>query len=273
MRIEAFVDSVKSDEFDNIRNKTLNELVNYIMNNHLERYYITLESSPIYIFNHEEIINIFFKNILEWTFEEFYNKEIKNKYNDLYKIEANRHIIDVYNQMRKAKLHFAPVIKNEKLIGEIAFSTLSLKISFIAIKDVLTNTYNQKYFNVLIDEYNEISQDLGIIMIKIYNLAIFESLYGYDFKNKILKLFGEVIKNSVRDVDFVFRNDDIFKILTFNDSEVTLKIKHRIEDKLKDLEVDKIAIPYKVVATHVPELEPNVFLAIENLEEKLIKRD
>jgi diguanylate cyclase (GGDEF)-like protein len=211
------------------------------------------------------------KNLLSLTFKEFY--ENLENYN-LEVIDANRHIIDTYNYLRTKKLHFAPVVKNNELIGEVAFSTLSLKISFIAIKDTLTNTYNQKYFDVLIDEYNEISQALGIIMIKIYDLAIFESLYGYDFKNKVLKLFGQVIKNSVRDVDFVFRNEDVFKILTFNNAEITMKIRQRIENKLSTLKIDEnISISYKVVATQVPELENNIFLAVEELEEKLIKRN
>jgi diguanylate cyclase (GGDEF)-like protein len=270
MKIEAFVDPVKSDEFTVIKNKTLEEIINFINKNNLERYYITVDKKPIFMFNHAEIIEIFLKNKLNKTFEEYFNS--LDNY-ELEIIDASRHIIDTYNYLRKHKLHFAPVVKNDELIGEIAFSTLSLKISFIAIKDPLTDTFNQKYFDVLIDEYNEISQALGIIMIKIYDISIFESLYGYDFKNKILQEFAKTIKESLRDVDFVFRNDDVFKILTFNDSEITLKIKHRIEDKLKDLEVDKISIPHKVVATHVPELEPNIFLAIENLEGKLIKRD
>jgi diguanylate cyclase (GGDEF)-like protein len=270
MKIEAFVDPVNSDEFYVIKDKTLEEIIKYINEKELERYYITVDKKPIFMFNHAEIIDIFLKNKLNKTFEEYFHS--LDNY-ELETIEATRHIIDTYNYLRKCKLHFAPVVKNDELIGEIAFSTLSLKISFIAIKDPLTDTYNQKYFDVLIDEYNEISQALGIIMVKIYDISIFESLYGYDFKNKILKKFAETLKKSVRDVDFVFRNDDTFKILTFNDSEVTLKIKHRIEDNLKNLEVDNISIPHKVVATHVPELEPNIFLAIESLEGKLIKRN
>jgi diguanylate cyclase (GGDEF)-like protein len=270
MRIEAFVDSVKSDEFDFIKEKSLKEIIKYINENKLERYYVTLNKKPVFVFTPVEIIDIFLQNKLDKTFEAYFLSLENYK---LETIEANKHIIDTYNYLRSKRLQFACVVKNEELIGEIVFSTLSLKISFIAIKDPLTNTYNQQYFDILVEEYNEISQALGIIMIKIYDISIFESLYGYDFKNKILKTFAYVIKNSVRDIDFVFRNEDVFKILTFNNAEITMKIKHRIEDRLKDLKIDDITIPCKVVATNIPELESNIFLAVEGLEEKLIERD
>jgi len=271
MKIEAFVDPVKSAEYNSVKNKTLEEIIKYINKNEIERFYITIDKKPIFLFNHAEIIDIFLKNRLHLSFEEFYNLLEDYK---LGVIDSNKHIIDTYNYLRKNKLHFAPVVRNGELIGEINFATLSLKISFIAIKDPLTDTYNQKYFDVLVDEYNEISEALGIIMIKIYDLSIFEGLYGYDFKNKILKEFGTQIKNSVRDVDFVFRNEDVFKILTFNPSDITMKIKNRIEERLKEkTKIDEILIPYKVVATHIPDLEQNIFLAIDSLESKLIKRD
>ena len=110
-------------------------------------------------------------------------------------------------------------------------------------------------------------------MVKIYDIDIYLSFYGSGFIKKILKSFSEKIRKSIRDVDFIFRNDNTFKILTFNNAEITMKIKKRIDEKLKNLEIDGIKIPYKVVATHIPEIDDNILLGIEKLEKKLIKRD
>jgi len=74
-------------------------------------------------------------------------------------------------------------------------------------------------------------------------------------------------------VDFVFRNEDIFKIITFNSDEIAIKIKDRIEKKLNETEINGEQVPFKVVATHVPGLESNILIAVEELERKLVKRN
>jgi len=267
MTIEKFVDKVNSFEFEEIKDWSLEKLIRYVRNNKILRLYITKENYPIFVVDPEVIIEIFLNNLLAQKVEDFV------KENNVFIIEANRHIIETYNFMRKEKLDFLAVIKDNKLIGEITFNTLSLKISYIAIKDTLTDTYNEKYFRVLVEEYNEIASDVGIVMVKILNLSIYEGLYGIDMVNKILKKVSDVLKNSIRDVDFLFRNDDVFKILTFNNAEITMKIKKRIEERLSDVEIDGIKILTKVVATQVPEIESNIILAIEELERKLIKGD
>ena len=232
--------------------------------------YVVDNNNLRYIFDYEGILDIFFQNLLQMKFDDYFNSLDGYK---IITIDSSKHIIDTYNYMRSLRLMYAPVLKNNQLIGEISFSTLSLKISYLAIKDNITNAFNQKYFNVLIEEYQEIDKEVGIIMIKIYDIDIFHSFYGSSFITKILKSFSEKIRESVRDVDFIFRNDNVFKILTFNNAEITMKIKKRIDEKLKNLKVDEIKIPYKVAATHIPELDDNILLGIEKLEKKLIKRD
>jgi GGDEF domain-containing protein len=264
MRIGKLVEPINSIELDEIKDKTLEEIINYTKEKKLNRLYVTQNERPLFVFTPEIFLDVYITNKLHVKIGDF----LKDKTPPV-SVDADKHIIDTYNYLRKHRLNFAPVVKDGKLIGEITFSTLSLKISFIAIKDPLTDTYNEKYFNVLVEEYNEIGMQVGIIMIKVENLSIYESVYGSDFESKILKAFGKTIKNSVRDVDFVFRNDNVFKILTFNNSEITMKIKHRIEGRLNDLVVDDLKVPFKIVATHIPELESSILLAVERLEGKL----
>jgi GGDEF domain-containing protein len=110
-------------------------------------------------------------------------------------------------------------------------------------------------------------------MIRIENLSIYEGIYGIDVVNKILVNVADLIRHSIRDVDFLFRNDDTFKILTFNNAEITMKIKERIQKRLENLKVNELQIPFRIVATHVPEISSNILLAVEELENKLIKWD
>jgi diguanylate cyclase (GGDEF)-like protein len=268
MTIESFVDEVDSFEIDEIRNRSLEEIIKYMQEKNIERLYVTENLYPVFMFNPTVIIDIFIKNLVMKKAGDYIDS-----HKNVEILDSNMHIIESYNYMRSKKLEYAAVVKDSKFIGEISFNTLSLKISFIAIKDPLTNTYNEKYFNVLIEEYNEIAGEIGIIMVKVLNLSIYEGLYGIDTVNKILINISEVLKKSIRDVDFVFRNDDLFKIITFNNAEITLKIKNRIEEKIKSLEIEKIPVHCRIVCTQVPELENNIILAVEELERKLIKRD
>jgi hypothetical protein len=52
-----------------------------------------------------------------------------------------------------------------------------------------------------------------------------------------------------------------------------MKIKKRIENKLNQTLIDDIKVPFIIVATHIPEIDSNIILAVEELERKLIKRD
>ena len=88
--------------------------------------------------------------------------------------------------------------------------------------------------------------------------------------NKIIKTFADVISNSVRKIDFVFRWDNQFRIITFNDLEITSKIFSRIQNRLNNLTIDDIHIPFKMCMSHVPQLQNDILLAIESCEEQFI---
>ena len=100
-----------------------------------------------------------------------------------------------------------------------------------------------------------------------------DGIYGLDIVNAILKEFAKVIKKSVRDIDFVFRNDYIFKILTFNNLEITDKIVTRLKNSLDLIECNGVKPSFNIVFSHIPELENNILSAIDFCEKKLIERD
>jgi len=270
MIVYNLLESVNYIEYDKIKDYKLRDIIFKLEEYKKERIYVTKNFYPIFVFNYKTILSMFINNELNIKFEDY----VKRNSQQLIILEYSKHIIEAYNYMRNNQVLFSPVIKDNKLIGEVSFSRLSLEIGFIAIKDNVTGLFDETYFNALIKEYNKIDDKLGIIMIKLLDIDLLGDLYGYNFKIEVFNHFSKLIKSSLRDIDFIFRNEDVFKILTFNNAETTLKIKDRIENKLSsNNKLDNVEIPFIIVVSNVPEIDENVLVAIERLEKKLIKRD
>jgi len=268
MFIEKYVDNIYSVELDELKNKTLEDLILKFHAKNLKRIYILKNKKPVNVLFPKNIIDIFLNKEQSKNAYEYFKK---SKY--LKCFDSGENVVDAYYKMRKDNINFMPVCKNGEIIGELDFDTLSLKISYIVVKDELTHVYNRKYFDVLIEEYNDFSKPLGIIFICIKNLPVYEGLYGLETGEKIIKQFAKTISSSVRKIDFVFRWDNEFRIITFNDLEKTSIIYERIKENLSILEIDALKIPFNSCMAHVPELQNNILSAIEECEEKLIKRD
>ena len=268
MKLDDYIDKVQSIDLINLKNKTFNDLIAKFHAKNLMRLYILKENKPVFVISPKEIVEIFLKNLHT---QNVYNY-LKDR-NYLRCLNSDIHIIDAYYQMRKNKLSFIPVCKDNKLIGEIDFNTLSLKIAYIAIKDELTGVYNKKYFDVIIEEYRDFKKPIGIIFLEIRDLPVFEGLYGVDMEFDILKNYAKILKNSIRDIDFIFRWDNQFRIMIFNSLEITVKIFERIKIKLENLIINELKIPFNICMTHIPEIHNDILLGIEECEEKLIKRD
>lgn len=266
MKVEKYVDKIQSVELEELKNKTLEDLILKFISKNLKRIYILKNKKPVGVISAKEIIDIFLKNNRSKNAYEFFAD------NDFMKcFGAEDNIIDAYYKMRKEKIDFIPVCKNGEIIGELNFETLSLKISYIVIKDELTHVYNRKYFEVLVQEYNDFNKPMGIIFIKIENLPVYEGLYGVDMVEKIIREFSKKILCSVRKIDFVFRWDNEFRIITFNDLQKTIIMYERLKENLEEIEIDSLHIPFKTCLAHVPELQNNILSAIDECEEKLIE--
>jgi diguanylate cyclase (GGDEF)-like protein len=270
MTLKNYLEDVCYKETADLEDKTLADLIAYIYKCDTSTFYIVENRKPVFIFTSSDMLEIFMKNMLD----EKINDYVKNNPKELKKLSVKTNILDAYYFMRSNKLKHIPIVdKNGRLIGEISFKTLSLKIADIVIKDPLTGLFNQKYFDVLLEEYNEFNKPLGIIYIDLKNINILEGFYGADKINKIIKMYAKAVKSSVRDIDFVFRMGYRFKILTFNNLEITDKIVNRIKTKLENTSYDGIKVAFDMSFSHVPELENNVLAAMESCEKKLIERD
>jgi len=268
MQIKDYIDKIKTVDFEEIKNLKVEDLIYKFHAKKCEKLYLLKENKPVFVLEPKKIVDIFLHHQNEKTLEEFLSDKSFLKCFD-----SEMNIIDAYYQMRKENLEYIPVCENGTVIGEINFNILSLKISYIVIKDELTGVFNRKYFDVIIEEYNDFNKPMGLIFIEIQNLPIYEGLYGIETVHKIFKSYAEILKNSLRDIDFIFRLDNQFRIIIFNNLEITIKIVERIKDKLNNFTIEGIHIPYKLSFSHIPELENNIISAIEECERKLIERD
>jgi len=270
MIISDYIEKAHFKELNDLKNKTISDLIAIMKQYECHSFYITNNKYPIYVFTFSDILDIFTKNKLNENVYDYINKNKKR----IKTISITSNILDAYYYMRSNNLTNAPVInKNNELIGELTFKTISLKITDIVIKDPLTGLYNKKYFDVLIEEYNEFDKPIGIIFIEFTNLNILKGFYGIDIIEKLIKLYAKTLKNSVRDIDFTFRINNQFRILTFNNLEITDKILKRVKNNLQNVEYQEIKANFEISFSHVPEIDDNILLALENCEKKLIKRN
>jgi diguanylate cyclase (GGDEF)-like protein len=269
MNLETYYDKACFKELSEIHNMPISEIINFMHECHSKTFYITHKKNPIYIFTISDLMEIFRKNLMSTKIIDY----IQQNQKPLYKIEIEKNIIDAYYFLRNLKINQAPVTKNNEIIGEINFKIISAKIADIAIKDPLTHLYNREYFDVLLNTYQKFDKPIGIIFVELQNLPIIEDFYGIDTLNDLIKAYALTTKSKVRDIDFTFKIDNTIRVLTLNNLEITEKIAKRIDNALKDIEIDGIKLNYEVIFTSVPEEEENIFIAIERLNQKLIKRD
>lgn len=268
MLLKEYIDEVFTIDLEDIKDLSIEDIILQFHAKNLKRMYILNENRTVFVLSPKEIVDFF----LNYDIKQNIYEVLKDK-NPLDCFNAKKHIIDAYCEMRKENLDFIPACENGKFIGEIDFNVLSLKISYIVIKDELTGVYNKKYFDVIVEEYKDINKPIGLILIEIKDLPIFEGLYGVDMVYKIIESYAKILKRSVRDIDFIFRWDNQFRIMVFNNLEVTAKIFERIKNKLDQLKINEIHIPFNICMTHIPEMSNDILIGIEECEEKLIKRD
>jgi diguanylate cyclase (GGDEF)-like protein len=266
MTIEKYIEPVFFKEKNDIANITIKELIGYLHKYKIDSIYLTENKFPVYLFESIDFIDAFLNNELEDKIQSYIEKHKK----EIFTLKYNTNIVDAYNYMRSKNLKRSAVVKDNKLIGEVTFKIISSKIADIVIKDPLTGVFNEKYFEILTEEYKDFDKPIGIIYINFKNIGIIEGLYGEDKVFKILKALARLIKSSVRDIDFVFRNNNLFKLLTFSNLEVTKKIVERIKSRLDSFEIDGLKMAYSLAFSHIPELQNNILLAIDEIENKLI---
>jgi diguanylate cyclase (GGDEF)-like protein len=71
--------------------------------------------------------------------------------------------------------------------------------------DQLTNLYNRRYLDETLNNFTGSSSSYALIVLDIDYFKNVNDSYGHDYGDEVLKAVAEILKNSLRDGDFVFR--------------------------------------------------------------------
>ncbi len=113
------------------------------------------------------------------------------------------------------------------------------KIKELTIKDDVTKLYNARFLHEALDK--EVSRarrharKLSIIFIDIDHFKNVNDTYGHLVGSKVLSEFGNLIKDSLRNIDIPTRygGDEYVIILPETDKKGALRVAHRLRNKLK----------------------------------------
>ncbi|MCL4416784.1 MAG: GGDEF domain-containing protein [Actinobacteria bacterium] len=126
------------------------------------------------------------------------------------------------------------------------FHNKTLKLSELAIKDQLTNLYNRHFFNEIIEretaKAERRKESLSFIMIDVDNFKKINDTLGHFTGDKLLVEAANIIKNTVRKSDIVFRygGDEFLIILTNTGSDTRTNMVQRISDAVDKWNKDKM---------------------------------
>ncbi|MGM0368712.1 MAG: diguanylate cyclase domain-containing protein, partial [Actinomycetota bacterium] len=121
------------------------------------------------------------------------------------------------------------------------------KLEFLSYHDELTGLYNRAFFEKEIERLDTERQlPLSILMMDLNNLKYVNDKLGHLEGDKLLKKFGEILKNCCRSEDIIARwgGDEFTVLLPKTSKFLARKIIRRIEKKL-DLERSK-GVPLSV---------------------------
>ena len=183
-------------------------------------------------------------------------------------IKLSDNLIYVYNLMRNKYIYLPVVDKENNIIGELYYATISKKFYDILLKDKEINCYNQEFYNLLLKNF-EIFENInyGLIVIKPLNLNILYNFYGNKFIKNILKKISIEIEKSLRRIDLIFFFKNLFFIITFNVSnkEILNKIQNRVLNKLNQLDFNKTSLDFIADNIHIPSEEKELYLANDKI--------
>lgn len=161
--------------------------------------------------------------------------------------------IGIYSHKKidyKNQKTFEIILNELKLLMQIKH--LHSKTKLLTIIDPLTNLYNRRYYQEIIEREfaraKRYGSELSIAMFDIDNFKKINDTYGHQFGDEVLKKVSEIILSSLRNTDFAFRygGEEILAVLTNSSSDQAFIPIERIREKIENCQLEYDGNPVKV---------------------------
>jgi diguanylate cyclase (GGDEF)-like protein len=263
-----------SIDYSEIRDMTLADISKLFIEKYKDVLVVLKSRKPFYILTAIDIIDNLVSHNDYYTFERFIEKFSKS----IISLSIEKTIFEAYNLMRSNRIHHLVIVnENDEFKCIINMDDFATFLTDIALKDEMTDLYNKRFFEFIIDKYNKNEIEIGLIFIDLDNFKILNDNYGHMFGDKVIKKTADIIKSSIRDIDFAFRfGGDEFVVIVVARQNVLLKIVKRIKEKINKAVIENVKLQASIGYAHFPtegDIQSVIDLADKRMyEEKRIKK-
>jgi diguanylate cyclase (GGDEF)-like protein len=259
-------DSVKSVELYDVADDTLEKISQEFVNNHLETFVVLKNKKPYYIFTSSDLIEALVDGYDKLSLFQYI--QIKEK--DLIVANINESIFEAYLKIRNKKIHHLIVVdENGDFYKVVTIGDFAQFLTEIAIKDPLTGLYNRRFFEFLLDKFQNEDLEVGIIFLDVNKFKELNDKYGHDFGDTILKKISNIIKRSIRNIDYAFRvGGDEFIVMVVATVDILDKIAKRLEKSL-NFEYKGVKISVSIGYAHYKNDSDDIKKVIELADKRM----
>ncbi len=235
-------------EYNDIKNLKVFEISKYFKKENIDIIMILNNKKPYYLITSKDIIEVLLMHMDEMTVKELIDKYPKK----FITLKENESIFDAYKLMRTYNINYIIVVDEEgKFKNIINYDYLATFLAEMAIKDEITGLYNRRFFEFLIEKYENSDYDIGILFIDLDNFKNINDTYGHNIGDEILRKVGFTIKSSIRDLDYGFRyGGDEFVTMLFTSKDVLKKVAQRLFEKINSIKINNIKLSASMGGAH-----------------------
>ncbi len=264
----------KTFEYEDVKDMKVFEISKYFKKENIDIIMILNNKRPYYLINSKDIIEVLLMHMDDMTVRELIDKYPKK----FITLKESETIFDAYKLMRTYNLTYVIIVDEEgKFKNIINYDYLATFLAEMAIKDEITGLYNRRFFEFLIEKYENSDYDIGILFIDLDNFKSINDNYGHDIGDEILRKVGFAIRSSIRHLDYGFRyGGDEFVVMLFATKDVLKKVAQRLFEKINSIEIGDIKVSASIGVAHYKSdsssLKEVIKLADERLYEAKKKR-
>ena len=230
---------------------------------------ILKENKPYYSITSIDIIDALIDHDDTLEMYEYIQKHPK----ELIYVSEEETFFEAYRIMRNRRLNYLIVVDKDGYFKKVIhFADFASYLTEIALKDDMTGLYNRRFFDFLIDKYETQDVEVGIVFIDLNNFKLLNDTYGHLFGDKALKEVANIIKTSIRNIDYAFRfGGDEFVVMLFSDRRVLQKVAQRIKNRISKVKIKDINVTCSVGYAHYPTDSSDLYEVVDIADKRMYK--